>query len=517
VTLKVYPGTASEVLAGLEGLLQMPYGCFEQTSSALYPNILVLDYLRRTGQANPSVEMKAEHLIALGYQRLIGFEVKGEPGGFSLYGDPPADPRLTAYGLMEFGDMAEVAYVDPALVARVVAYLQEQQERDGSWQPTASPGLVDSKAAEARLATTAYVTWGMADAGYADSRAVRKAIRYLERSWERIDQPEEELSTYTVALLANALLAGGGDAAAVLELLAARAEKHANGVYWPAGGETYLGSYGEPAAIEVTGIAAQALQRSGVEPALTQAALAYLVASRDPYGSFYTTQATVQALKALLPSPNFGEPQEDAAVTAVYTKVDGTKATQTILIEANNTDVVQQIVLEDPAPRSELRLTMDGERQLQYQVIGEYYLPWEAATVTAAVQTPMRISVRYARTEVQAGEQLDVEAEVELVAENAAGTLIVELGLPPGLAPVTADLEKLVASGDVQRYELTPRSILLYVTDAGAGEVYKFRYRLQAQYPLQVQAPSSRVYDYYAPDQGATDPPQRIIVTLGAP
>ena len=25
----------------------MPYGCFEQTSSATYPNILVLDYMRR--------------------------------------------------------------------------------------------------------------------------------------------------------------------------------------------------------------------------------------------------------------------------------------------------------------------------------------------------------------------------------------------------------------------------------------------------------------------------------------
>lgn len=53
VAVKVYPGMVSQVLAGLEGLLQMPYGCFEQTSSATYPNLLVLDYLGRSSQINP--------------------------------------------------------------------------------------------------------------------------------------------------------------------------------------------------------------------------------------------------------------------------------------------------------------------------------------------------------------------------------------------------------------------------------------------------------------------------------
>ena len=74
-----------------------------------------------------------------------------------------------------------------------------------------------------------------------------------------------------------------------------------------------------------------------------------------------------------------------------------------------------------------------------------------------------------------------------------------------------------MTSGTIDRYELTGHQVLLYVTNMAAGKVYTFEYRLQARYPLTVQAPASRVYDYYAPDQQASVPPQRIRVTLGTP
>ena len=115
--VKIYPGMLSQVVEGLDGILRMPNGCFEQTSSTTYPNVLVLDYLKTTNQAAPEVQMKAEQYINLGYQRLTTFEVKSS-GGFSLFGDAPADRMLTAYGLQEFSDMSRVHDVDPALLKR---------------------------------------------------------------------------------------------------------------------------------------------------------------------------------------------------------------------------------------------------------------------------------------------------------------------------------------------------------------------------------------------------------------
>src|SRR5579859_45010 len=97
-----------------DSIFQAPYGCFEQTSSTTYPNVLALDYLRRTGKTNPQVEALAQQYVALGYQRLLSFEISG--GGFDWFGHPPANRTLTAYGLMEFADMAEVTDVDRRLI-----------------------------------------------------------------------------------------------------------------------------------------------------------------------------------------------------------------------------------------------------------------------------------------------------------------------------------------------------------------------------------------------------------------
>ncbi|MCP5009903.1 MAG: hypothetical protein GY942_08000, partial [Aestuariibacter sp.] len=116
IAVKIYPGVVSQVVEGLDSMLRMPNGCFEQTSSTTYPNVLVLDYLKTSGQASPEVQFKAEDFINIGYQRLTTFEVTG--GGFSLFGSPPSDRMLTAYGLQEFADMARVHDVDMRMVDR---------------------------------------------------------------------------------------------------------------------------------------------------------------------------------------------------------------------------------------------------------------------------------------------------------------------------------------------------------------------------------------------------------------
>jgi hypothetical protein len=48
VDVKIYPGILSQVVEGMESILRMPYGCFEQTTSATYPNVLVMDYMQNT-------------------------------------------------------------------------------------------------------------------------------------------------------------------------------------------------------------------------------------------------------------------------------------------------------------------------------------------------------------------------------------------------------------------------------------------------------------------------------------
>src|SRR5260370_30679482 len=89
--------------------------------------------MERNKKVTPEVHAKAEGFIANGYQRLLTFEVSS--GGFSWFGNAPANKILTAYGLMEFSDMSKVHDVDPKLIARTQQWLAGQPQADGSWKP----------------------------------------------------------------------------------------------------------------------------------------------------------------------------------------------------------------------------------------------------------------------------------------------------------------------------------------------------------------------------------------------
>ena len=300
--VKIYPSSFSQLVEGLDNIFRMPYGCFEQTSSTTYPNVLALDYLKRTGKSAPEVEAKAGQYIHLGYQRLLGFEVAG--GGFDWFGHPPANRTLTAYGLMEFADMARVHDVDPALIGRTRRWLLSQRRPDGSWDAEGHKmhdDAVGGSADDARLAETAYIAWAVFGdpAASADAAAT---FAYLKQH-----DPAGVKDAHTLALVCNALLAldaHNADAAPYLERLEAMKHVGDDGkfAWWEqaaAARTTFYGA-GRGGEVETTALAVLALIRSGRYPDTTRKALTWLTAQKDPNGTWYSTQATVLALKALL-------------------------------------------------------------------------------------------------------------------------------------------------------------------------------------------------------------------------
>ena len=178
------PGPLSQVIEGMDSILRMPGGCFEQTSSSTYPNVLALDYMKRTKKLTPEVHAKAEGYIANGYQRLLTFEVPG--GGFSWFGSAPANKILTAYGLMEFYDMSKVYDVDPRLIQRTQQWLAGQQQPDGSWKPDTAfinEGATNRYNSDV-LRITAYIAWSLENTGY-QGPAVEKAKTVCRKAHER--------------------------------------------------------------------------------------------------------------------------------------------------------------------------------------------------------------------------------------------------------------------------------------------------------------------------------------------
>ncbi len=524
--VKIYPGMVSQVVEGLDSILHMPSGCFEQTSSTTYPNVLVLDYLKNTQQLAPEVQMKAEEYINLGYQRLLTFEVAG--GGFSLFGDAPADRMLTAYGLQEFSDMSRIHPVDANLIQRTADWLLAQQESDGSWKN--DRGLVHEGSWAAlgddRTPVTAYIVWSLISAGQFDDARVQKGLEYVREHAAQMDDP------YALVLVTNALVAADrerGDelssaSSAALDRLAGLATRSDGGAYWNSQVATFMGGEGQSGSVETTALAAYAMLRARYDPQLSTAALTYLIQAKDNAGTWYTTQATVLALKALIESVSVGS--EGANATLSVTLNGGQE--RALQVTPETFDVVQMVSFEDVLPGAEnhIAIRMQGQGQLMYQVVSSYYLPWDQLAKYPDLQPQQElvsIDVAYDRTELAVNDAVTVNVTVNLNQPGGkAESALIDLGLPPGFTVMSEDLDALVARFNdvpedydfpaIQRYELTGRQILVYITNLQEGKPLEFSYRLLAKFPLQAQTPSSSAYDYYNPDVNGLDDPQLLVV-----
>ncbi len=517
VQVKLYPGAASQIVEGLDGLLRMPGGCFEQTSSMLYPDILVLDYLKQTGQleAKPQLAMQAEQYIATGYQRLLTFEVKESPGGFSLFGQPPASLMHTAYGLMEFAEMSRVYSVDPALIDRIARWLLSQQSPDGSWDTYAlgySHFETWQKLANAKIPMTAYLTWALVEAGYGKEPGVSRARAYLANHLNEADDP------YVLALVANALVAADARSSvaqmALTKLAQAAVVPSGKDIAtWPSSVASYTGAQGRTASLETTAMAVYALLRGGGQTALAQQGLDALIQAKDTFGTWETTQATVLALKAFLLSTQVAS--ETPVQATVAASLDG-RAAQPVTFDQDNAGVVQTIFFDDVAPgQHTVNLKTSGQAPaLLYQVTTAYYVPWKESPVPTQTQA-LNIQVSYDRSALAVDDTIGVQAEVTFNQPGAAQWVIVDLGVPPGFNVLTQDLDELIAQSaslktHIKRYEMAGRSVILYLENM-TGTI-RFNYRMKARLAVKAQAPASAVYDYYNPDVRSVQQPGQVVV-----
>jgi hypothetical protein len=507
IFVRLYPGPMSQVVEGMDAILRMPNGCFEQTSSSTYPNVLALDYMKRTKKLTPEVHAKAEGFIANGYQRLLTFEVPG--GGFSWFGNAPANKILTAYGLMEFYDMSRVHDVDPKLISRTQEWLASQQQEDGSWKPDTqfiNEGATNRYNSDA-LRITAYIAWSLRNTGY-HGPAVEKAKQFVERHMTA------KVDAYTLAVVANFAADYGTDREftrqATQMLLDALTEKDEQ-VWWNTE-ETSVYATGQSASVETTGLAVRALLQSGEASEIARKALNYIASKKDAYGTWGTTQATIMALRALLTSTEKGASDVRGTVAVL---LNG-RSVEKLALTPENNDLLHQFVFKDIDAHgaSTVALQFEGKGSLAYQIVGSYYLPWDEKPAV----TPLSIDVAYDRTSLA---QDDIATASVIVKNNSgkiANMVMVDLGIPPGFDLLSEDLQDYQAgstgrkSGHLSKFSLTTTQALLYFDSLAPRDKVTFKYRLRAKHPIRARTFKSRVYEYYDPEVNSISRPVQMEV-----
>jgi len=481
----------------------------EQTSSAAYPNILVVDYVKKARVASASqILMKAEQFLNVGYQKLLTFERPG--GGFDWWGNGEPLVWLSAYGLQEFHDMAKVYPIDRGVIDRTQAWLLKVREADGTWSKIGDThGESIERMGDPKLLLTSYVTWSLLESG-AEPKELKKSIEYIRDHVKTAD------NAYVLALAANALAAWDPKDDSTHEVLTKVLKKldemkkekpEWKAAFFPAGGQSLAFARGDSLTVETTALAVLALLKSGQFTNSVNQALTYLIKSKDAHGTWGSTQATILSLKALVAAAGCAKQKGEAGFTIT---VNGNEAAKGTVTE-QNADVLQYFDLKEHLRpgKNEVAITVRGETNLMYQVVGRHFEPWKKEPPKEPL---LAVSVDYDRTKLSTADLLKAKATLKYNGKIPTYMVIVDLGIPPGFTADAGDFAEMVAAKRVQKFSLTSRQVTLYLGDVKPGETLTFAYGLKPKYPIKAKTPETVAYEYYTPAHRATAQPVELVV-----
>jgi hypothetical protein len=403
--------------------------------------------------------------------------------------------------------MSKVYEVDAKVIQRTQQWLASQQQADGSWKPDTN--FINEGATNRFnndvLRITAYIGWSLENTGYRGP-AVERARQFVEQNMRG------NADGYTLAVIANFAAddsrKGEFLLRAIQQLIDAHTEQGAEAL-WNAE-ETGVYGRGSSAAIETTGLALQALLKSGESLALAQKGLSYIASKKDASGAWGSTQATIMALRAVLLSTEKGSADVRGTVEVL---VNGSTA-ERLELKAENNDLLHQFALKNIAAKNTVEIRFRGTGGLAYQIAGQYFVPW----TEEPKNEPLSIQVDYDRTRLA---QDDIATATALIRNNlnkTANMVMVDLGIPPGFDLLSEDLqdfkEKTAAhkSGRLEKFNLTATQAILYFDSIAAGDAVKLKFRLRAKFPIRARTFQSRVYEYYDPEVSAVARPVALEV-----
>ncbi|HTM21509.1 MAG TPA: alpha-2-macroglobulin family protein, partial [Kofleriaceae bacterium] len=496
-SLILYPSPLATMTQGTEAIIREPYGCFEQASSANYPNIMVLSYLEENQAADPALVERTMGMLDHGYKMLTGYESPQK--GFEWFGGDPGHEALTAYGLMEFRDMGKVyGDVNRDMVGRTRAWLMARRDGKGGYQR--NPRALDSFGSASPEVTNGYITWALSEAGEKDM-ATEVAVQRTVAA--------ESKDPYLVALaagtLANVEPKAGGTAHALDRLAEMQGE---DGAFHGAS-HSITRSGGDALDIETTSLAILAMLDGGNKyTGAVRKGIDWLNNHRSGFGSFSSTQATVLALKAM------GAYAEASRATPsggrITVIVNGSEAGH-IDFEQGHRD---PLTFNDLAPhlkagKNVIELRMGSQTSLPYSLAIEYRSKMPASSPNAKAA----LTTRLTRDQLPVGEGVKMKVSVRNVTKEGIPMTLARVGIPGGLTFQTWQLKELRDKKLIDFYETREREVVLYFRSMAPGKVVDVDLDLMAQVPGEYTAPASRAYLYYTDEDENWAEPVRVKVT----
>lgn len=491
--LAIYPTPLANLTQALEALIRSPSGCFEQTSSTTYPLVMAQQYFMSHQGVDPKLIERSRKQLDDGYGRLVGFECKTTKG-FEWFGADPGHDALSAYGLLQFTDMAAVREVDPKMLDRTRAFVL---------------GLRDGKGAFKRLTHTlhtwiaepecnnAYVTWALLECG-TSPKELTKEIDWIKQNIAKSS------NSYAIALGANVLaIAGDHEGAnAFLKKLAAKQNKE--GLIEGAT-TSIIGSGGDALNIETTSLATLGFLRYPDFAGNVEHSMKW-IAETCKAGRFGSTQSTILALRAIVTYDKARA--RPKAPGSVLVMVDGKQMGSVIAFDEKTTGAIKlQDISEMLSPgQHTVAVTMTAGSEMPYSLAVRYN------TLKPNSSEECKLTLSTTLRDAKIGEGNITEAVATIVNKSAETipTPIAIIGIPGGLEVRHDQLKELVKSGKIDAYEVIGREVVLYWRAMKPDDQREIPLSLTASIPGTYTAPASRSYLYYTDEHKVWSNPLKV-------
>ncbi|MBL8798343.1 MAG: hypothetical protein JNM56_30895 [Planctomycetia bacterium] len=526
--LQVFPSRLADLQGGLEGLLREPRGCFEQTSTSNYPNVMIMGYMRETNQGSQQLFDDAAGKLERGYAKLVSFECmnrgKNQREGYEWFGGTaPAHEALTAYGLLQFRDMKRIGFpVDEAMVARTRKYLLDQRDGEGGFKRNTR--ALDSFGRAPQEITNAYIVWALTEADLDGNKedltkeldALKKLAQDDNQRWSK--------DPYFLSLVANSFLNRDKSDAFGAELLKKLVTLQKKEGFVDGAQTSITTSGGRTLQIETTGLAVLAWLKYNQPHEFREPldkAIKWIGQQRGGHGAFGSTQSTILALKALLAyTRENNKPMKAGKLTL---KVNG----KTVAERDFDANAKEALVIDLPEAEKVFAL---GKNDVQISLAGgavlPYTLSWNYSALTPANQEKPAItmSANLSRLSAKDGETVGMTVAVANTQNKGQGMVVAIVGLPAGLE-LPANLEQLrnyarlqkndkgeEVNGKISAFEVRGRELVLYWRQMTPNEKIELPIDLICRVPGEYRGPASRSYLYYNADHKYWVDPLKVAV-----
>jgi hypothetical protein len=216
----------------------------------------------------------------------------------------------------------------------------------------------------------------------------------------------------------------------------------------------------------------------------------------------------VTALRALVLAATKGT---DSATGSLDVSVDGAPFT-TVTLAKSDGGVMTTVDLSQFATTGSHEIALDfaGKGKLSYSLVDAYNLPWASVPADSG---PVSVSVAYDKTELRLNDTVKAAVTVANTTQATENMILVTVGIPPGFAIQSEDLDAYKTAGTLSHYELTERQLTLYLTVLPPSGKAAFEYRLVATMPVTAVDGGAQAFLYYDPAKKSAAPAQQLKVT----